>query len=75
MDNLYSIEVAAAKLGGISPGTIRYWLSKGKLQRTKVGSRTMISETELQRFRATCGSAPLKNICKPVAAREATAVE
>ena len=51
MDDLYSINAAAAKLGGVSPGTIRLWLSQGKLKRTKIGRRTMISETELQRFR------------------------
>jgi hypothetical protein len=29
--------------------TIHAWLSSGKLRRTKVGSRTMIRESELQR--------------------------
>lgn len=47
MENLYSVAEAAKKLGGISPWTVYTWLSQGKLQRTKVGGRTMISESEL----------------------------
>jgi hypothetical protein len=44
---LHSIESAAEFLGGLSPWTIRAWLSQGKLQRVKVGSRTMIREQDL----------------------------
>jgi excisionase family DNA binding protein len=73
MDNLYSINAAAEKLGGVSPGTIKLWLSQGKLKRTKIGRRTMIAEAELQRFRNAGGSAALRNICKPTT-NEATAV-
>ena len=50
LETLYSIEQAAQKLGGISRFTIEQWLSLKKLQRTKVGRRTMISESELERF-------------------------
>jgi excisionase family DNA binding protein len=50
VEKLYSIEDAAKALGGLSPGTISVWLSQGKLKRTKVGRRTMIAESELQRF-------------------------
>ena len=50
LDRLLSIDEAAAKLGGLSKYTIHAWLSQGKLRRTKVGSRTMIQETELERF-------------------------
>jgi excisionase family DNA binding protein len=50
MENLYSVEQAAIKLGGISKYTVEVWLSKGRLRRTKIGRRTMISESELQRF-------------------------
>lgn len=74
MDNLYSIKAAAAKLGGVSPGTIKLWLSQGKLQRTKIGRRTMISEEELQRFRNTGGTAALKNVCKPMTTIETSSV-
>jgi hypothetical protein len=44
---LHSIESAAEFLGGLSPWTIRRWLSDGKLTRVKVGSRTMCMEAEL----------------------------
>lgn len=49
MEKLLSIEDAARQLGGLSPWTIRAWLSSGRLQRTKVGSRTMIRESELSK--------------------------
>ena len=49
MDGLLSIEEAAKKLGGISSWTVRAWLTKGRLKRTKVGGRTMIRESELER--------------------------
>jgi excisionase family DNA binding protein len=49
MDNLLSVEEAAKRLGGISKWTIHAWLSQGKLQRTKVGGRTMIRESELKK--------------------------
>jgi excisionase family DNA binding protein len=48
-NKLYSVEDAAAYLGGLSKYTIHAWLAKGKMRRTKVGSRTMIRESELQR--------------------------
>ena len=50
MERLLSVDEAAAKLGGLSRYTIHAWLSQGKLRRTKVGSRTMIQESELERF-------------------------
>lgn len=49
MDTLISVEEAAKRLGGISKWTVYAWLSQGRLMRTKVGSRTMIRESELQR--------------------------
>ena len=49
IDALLSIDEAARRLGGLSKYTIHAWLVKGKLQRTKVGSRTMIRESELAR--------------------------
>lgn len=49
MDTLISVEEAAKRLGGISKWTVHAWLSQGRLRRTKVGSRTMIRESELQR--------------------------
>jgi excisionase family DNA binding protein len=49
METLLSVEEAARRLGGISKWTVHAWLSQGRLQRTKVGGRTMIRESELQR--------------------------
>ena len=49
-DKLHSVESAAQYLGGLSKYTIHAWLSSGKLRRTKVGSRTMICESELARI-------------------------
>ncbi len=57
-DKLYSVSDAAEYLGGISPWTIHTWLAKGKLQRTKVGSRTMIRESELQKVIQDGGKSP-----------------
>jgi excisionase family DNA binding protein len=50
VEQLYSVEAAAEKLGGISKWTIYSYLSSGKLKRTKVGARTMIRESELMRL-------------------------
>ena len=50
MDALLSIDEAARRLGGLSKYTIHAWLSSGKLRRTKLGSRTMIRESELERL-------------------------
>ncbi len=58
MDNLISVKEAAKRLGGISTWTVHGWLSKGKLQRTKVGGRTMIRESELQRVIEDGGKSP-----------------
>ena len=48
MERLLTVEQAAQALGGISKYTVHAWLSSGKLQRTKVGSRTMIRESALE---------------------------
>jgi excisionase family DNA binding protein len=53
---LYSVEDAAVFLGGISKWTVHAWLAKGKLRRTKVGSRTMIRERDLEAFIAECNA-------------------
>ena len=57
-DKLLSVRDAAAYLGGISPYTVHAWLAKGRLRRTKVGSRTMIRESELQRVIEDGGKSP-----------------
>jgi excisionase family DNA binding protein len=48
-DVLLSVSDAAKRLGGISKWTVHAWLSQGRLNRTKVGGRTMIRESELQK--------------------------
>ena len=50
IETLYSVEAAARKLGGVSKFTIYAWLSRGLLERTKVGGRTMIRESSLLRL-------------------------
>jgi excisionase family DNA binding protein len=57
LEALFSVEEAALKLGGLSKYTIHAWLSSGKLRRTKVGSRTMIRESDLQAFINACNPA------------------
>lgn len=44
---LMSVEAAADFLGGLAQSTIRNWLTQGKLTRVKIGSRTMVRESEL----------------------------
>lgn len=58
MDALLSVDEAARRLGGLSRYTVHAWLAKGKLRRTKVGSRTMIRESELQRVIEEGGKSP-----------------
>ena len=57
-DKLYSVSDAAEFLGGVSPWTIHAWLSQGRLRRTKVGSRTMIRESELAKVIDDGGKSP-----------------
>jgi len=47
VDELISIEEAAKRLGGISKATVNAWLTQGRMQRVKVGRRTMLRATEL----------------------------
>ncbi len=56
--DLISVEEAAKRLGGISKWTVHAWLSQGKLQRTKVGGRTMIRESELAKVIEDGGKSP-----------------
>jgi len=58
VDELISVEDAARRLGGISKWTVYRWLSQNKLRRTKVGSRTMIRESELQKVIEEGGKSP-----------------
>jgi excisionase family DNA binding protein len=58
LEKLFSVQEAAERLGGISKWTVHAWLSKGKLQRTKVGGRTMIRESELDKIVEDGGKSP-----------------
>lgn len=49
-DRLFSVKDAATYLGGLSPYTISAWLSQGKLRRVKVGSRTMLRQSDLDKL-------------------------
>jgi excisionase family DNA binding protein len=64
-DLLLSVEQAALRLGGLSRWTIYAWLSQGKLQRTKVGSRTMIRESELAKVIQEGGKSPAPGNMRP----------
>jgi len=57
MENLLSVKEAAKQLG-ISKYTVDAWLSKKKMQRTKVGRRTMIRESELEKVIIHGGTVP-----------------
>jgi excisionase family DNA binding protein len=57
-DPLLSVDEAARRLGGISKWTVHAWLSQGRLQRTKVGGRTMIRESELEKVIEHGGKSP-----------------
>jgi excisionase family DNA binding protein len=61
MDDLISVAEAAKRLGGISKWTVHAWLSQGRLQRTKVGGRTMIRESELNRVMNEGGKSRVPN--------------
>lgn len=60
LEPLLSIEEAARRLGGISKWTVHTWLSQGRLQRTKVGGRTMIRESELAKVIEDGGKSPTR---------------
>lgn len=55
---LLSVEQAAQRLGGVSRWSIYAWLSQGRIRKTKVGSRVMIGESDLQAFVAGCNQEP-----------------
>jgi excisionase family DNA binding protein len=49
-DRLFSVKDAATYLGGISPYTVHAWLSQGRLPRVKIGTRTMVRLSALEKF-------------------------
>jgi len=67
---LLSVEEAAQRLGGVSRWTIYSWMSQGRLRKTKVGSRVMVAEGDLEAFLAQCNpEAPASRREKDGAAR------
>jgi excisionase family DNA binding protein len=50
LERLFSVGEAAATLGGVSKWTVHSWIAQGKLARTKIGGRTMISESDLRKL-------------------------
>lgn len=49
LDPLYSIKETARLLGGVSISLVERMLQKGEMRRIKIGRRTMIRATELQK--------------------------
>jgi excisionase family DNA binding protein len=49
LEKMYSVPEAAEVLG-ISTWTIYSYLSSGKLARSKIGSRTVVRESELEKL-------------------------
>ena len=50
IEKLYSVKESATALGNVSPWTVYAWISQGKLKKVKIGSRTMVTASELRRF-------------------------
>ena len=47
LEAMYSVADAARMLGGVSKFTIYAWMSRGLLERTRVGGRVMVRESSL----------------------------
>ena len=58
LSELHIVEETARRLGGVSVWSVYSWLSKKRLKKTKIGSRVMISEADLQAFIARCNPEP-----------------
>ena len=58
MENLLPVPEVSRRLGGVSKWSVYAWLSSGRLQGVKIGSRVMVRESELERFVNEGGQAP-----------------
>ncbi len=47
LETLYSVADAGRMLGGVSKFTIYAWMSRGLLERARVGGRVMVRESSL----------------------------
>jgi excisionase family DNA binding protein len=54
LEMLYSVADAARILGGVSKFTIYAWMSRGLLERTRVGGRVMVRESSLVKLLERC---------------------
>jgi excisionase family DNA binding protein len=54
LDRLFSVKETARRLGGVSPWTVRAWITQGRLEKTKVGARTMVSARAIRDFLDQC---------------------
>jgi excisionase family DNA binding protein len=54
LGQLMSVEEAAKRLGGISVWTVRAWIQQGRIEKTKVGDRVMVTSSALERFLESC---------------------
>jgi excisionase family DNA binding protein len=57
---LLSVEQAAERLGGVSRWSIYTWVSQGRIRKTKIGSRVMIAESDLEAFILACNPPTLE---------------
>jgi hypothetical protein len=64
LEELFSIAEAARKLGGVSPWSVRTWLSQGRLERTKVGGRTMVGAGTIRAFLDECAEREADRLTK-----------
>jgi excisionase family DNA binding protein len=64
---LLSVEQAAERLGGVSKWSIYAWISQKRLRKTKVGSRVMIAESDLQAFVDECNTVVPEENMRPQA--------
>lgn len=66
MERLYSLKNAAEMIGGVSKKTLFVWISQGKLHKTKIGVRTMVTLSELERFVSVSSSGDKTHVAPEV---------
>jgi excisionase family DNA binding protein len=54
LDELFDIPETARRLGNVSTWTVRAWINQGRIRKTKVGARTMVSASALREFLEEC---------------------
>ena len=56
LEDLMDVPTAAKRLGGVSIWAVKNWINQGRIRKTKVGARTMVSAGALQDFLEECAS-------------------